>query len=115
VQSPWIPWIFAFALEALAAVWFAARRVGKPLTNDQRVRVALTYTLGSAVVLAPLTAFGLMPWSPALTTRLEGLSSSGVVLSLFAVLLGLGTVALARYLVLALVAPLITVQKQSHA
>ena len=114
VQAPWISWVFAFFFEALAAAWYAAKSLGKPLTNDQRVRVAITYTLSAAVVLAPLTAFGLVPWSKAVLDRLEGLSSSGVVLALGVSLLGLATVALARYLVLALFAPLI-VPKKSHA
>ena len=107
VQTPLIAWVFAFFFEALAAVWYAARSLGRPLTSDQRIRVALTYTLGAAIVLAPLTAFGLVPWSKSVLARLEGLSSSGVVLALGVVLLGLATVSLARYLVLALFAPLI--------
>jgi hypothetical protein len=114
VKSPWIAWVFAFFFEALAADWYAARNLGKPLTSDQRVRVAITYTLGAAVVLAPMTAFGWMPWSKAVLDRLEGLGSSGVTIALGVVLLGLATVALARYLVLALFAPLIA-PKTRHA
>ena len=114
VQVPWIAWVFAFFFEALAAAWYAARYLGKPLTNDQRVRVALTYTLGSALVLAPLTAFTSMPWSKPLLARLEGLSSSGVVVALLVVVLALATVGLARYLVLSAFSPLI-LPKKKHA
>jgi putative ABC transport system ATP-binding protein len=114
VQSAWIPWVFAFFFEALAAAWYAARYLGKSLTNDQRVRVALTYTLGSVVVLAPMTAFGLVPWSKPLLARLEGLSSSGVVIAMLAVVLGLATVGLARYLVVSLLSPMI-LPKKKHA
>ncbi|MBX3234194.1 MAG: ABC transporter ATP-binding protein [Labilithrix sp.] len=114
LRSGWIPYAFAFVFEALAAVWWARRSMPRPLTSDQRVRVALTYTLGAAVVLAPLTAFGLMPWSKAVEARLESLSSSGVALAIGVVLLGLATAALARYLVIALVTPLFAPVKRDH-
>src|SRR6185295_5096743 len=70
VKTPAVSYVFAFFFEALAAAWFAARNLGKPLTSDQRVRVSITYTLGAAVVLAPMTAFGLMPWSKTVLGRL---------------------------------------------
>lgn len=107
VSSTAIPMAFGFALEAFAAAWYARRSLGRPLTSDQRVRVSLGYTLGVAVVLAPLTALGWMPWSKPLLERMEGLSSTHVVLAPFVIMLGLATVALARYLVLALFAPLV--------
>jgi len=106
-----VPIVFAFVLEAMAAAWFGARRLGRPLTSDQRVRVAITYTFVVAFVLAPLFALGWMPGSPALLERLEGLSSGGVIAALGVVALGLVTVALARYLVLALVSPLLRPSK----
>ena len=108
-----VPIAFAFVLEAMAAAWFGARRLGRPLTNDQRVRVAITYTFVVAFVLAPLFALGWMPGSQALLERLEGLSSGGVIAALGVVALGLVTVALARYLVLALVSPLLRSSKAS--
>jgi putative ABC transport system ATP-binding protein len=106
IASVPIPLAFAFAFEALAGAWYARRSLGRPLSNDQRVRVSLTYTLGVTALVAPLTALGWMPWSRTLLDRLEGLSSSQVVLALFVTLLGIGALALARYLVLALVAPI---------
>ncbi|MBS2017633.1 MAG: ABC transporter ATP-binding protein [Deltaproteobacteria bacterium] len=102
-----VPIAFAFVLEAMAAAWFGAKRLGRPLTNDQRARIAITYTAVIALVLAPLYAFGVLPGASALLERLEGLSSGGVVATLGVVALGLATVALARYLVLALVSPLL--------
>jgi putative ABC transport system ATP-binding protein len=107
VSSQVIPLVFAFAFEALAGAWFARRALGKPLTNDQRVRVSLTYTLVIAAVIALPTALGWMPWSKVVLERLETASSSGVAAALLIALLGLATIALARYLVLALVAPLV--------
>ena len=107
VTSTAIPFAFAFVLEALAAAWYAQRNMGRPLTNDQRVRVALVYTLGTALVLGPMTVFGWMPWSKPLLDRVEGYSSSQVALALLVMVLGLATVTLARFLVLALVVPLV--------
>jgi putative ABC transport system ATP-binding protein len=114
IESKWVPWAFAFAFEALAAIWYSSRNMPRALTNDQRVRISLTYTLAAAVVLAPLTAFGVMPWSKALSDRLEGLSSSGVIAALGVVLLGLAAVSLARYLVLALFTPLVGRKADPH-
>jgi len=115
ISSPVVPFAFAFAFEALGGAWFARRKLGKPLTSDQRVRVALTYTLLAAVVLAVPTALGWMPWSKPLLERLEAASSSGVAAALLFALLGLATVALARYLVLALVAPVVAPVKAKAA
>jgi hypothetical protein len=106
--STWVPVAFGFVMEALVAAWFGGKRLGRPLTNDQRVRVAITYTLVVACALAPAFALGWMPGSAALLARLDGLSSGGVAAALGVTLLGLGTVALARYLVLALVSPLVS-------
>ncbi len=107
ISSTWIPIAFGFVLEAYAAAWYARRSLSRPLTSDQRVRVSLTYTLGVALVLAPMTALGWMPWSQALLERLEGLSGPRIALAFVIALLGLATIALARYLVLALMAPLV--------
>ncbi|MBX3209761.1 MAG: ABC transporter ATP-binding protein [Labilithrix sp.] len=107
VVSTAIPIAFGFVLEAIAAVRFARKHMGRPLTSDQRARVSLAYTLGVALVLGPLTALGWMPWSKPLLDRLDELSGSRLALALGAGVLGLATVALARYLVLALVAPLV--------
>jgi hypothetical protein len=84
------------------------KRLGRPLTSDQRVRVAITYTLVVACVLAPAFALGWMPGSKVLLDRLDGLSSSGVLAALGVFALGLATVALARYLLVSLVSPLVS-------
>jgi putative ABC transport system ATP-binding protein len=106
VRSTAIPIAFGFVLEAVAAVWYATKHMGRPLTNDQRVRVALGYTVAVALVVGPLTALGAMPWSKPLLDRIEGLSGLRMGAALVIALLGLATVALARYLVLALLAQL---------
>jgi putative ABC transport system ATP-binding protein len=109
------PLVAAFVLEAVVAAWYGGKRLGRPLTNDQRVRIAITYTLIVACVLAPLLALGWMPGSKALLDRLDGLSSGGVLAALALTLLALATIALARYLVLSAVSPLVSPLKKVKA
>jgi putative ABC transport system ATP-binding protein len=104
VSSTWIPIAFGFVFEAMGAARYARKNLPAPLTSDQRVRVSLAYTLGEAIVVGLLTAIGWMPWSKALTERL---ASMPITLTLAIAILGLATVGLARYLVLALVASLV--------
>ena len=106
VTSLAIPAAFAFVFESIFAVWFARRRLGRPLTSDQRVRVSLGYTTALFVVLALLTAVGWMPWSKALLDRMAELSGPKQGLAVVGLLLGIATVALARYLSMAALATL---------
>jgi hypothetical protein len=103
-----VPIAFAFVLEALVAAWYGGKRLGRPLTSDQRVRVSITYTLIVACVLGPAFALGWMPGSKALLDRLDDLSRPGVLAALGVTLLGLATTSLARYLVLTAVSPLVS-------
>jgi hypothetical protein len=107
-SAPGVPIAFAFVLEAIVAAWFGGKRLGRALTSDQRVRVAITYTLLVACVAGPAFALGWMPGSKALLDRLDSLSRTGVLAALGVTLLGLATIALARYLVLTAVAPLVS-------
>jgi putative ABC transport system ATP-binding protein len=104
VRSTWIPIAFGFVFEAMAAARYARKNLPAPLTTDQRVRVSLAYTLGEAVIVGLFTAIGWMPWSRA---AMERLASMPITLTLALAILVLVTVGLARYLVLALVAPLV--------
>ena len=106
--STLVPVIFGFVLEALVAAWFGGKRLGRALTSDQRVRIAITYTLIVACLLAPAFALGWMPGSRRLLDRLDALSSGGAVAALGVTLLALATVALARYLVLTALSPLVS-------
>ena len=117
IGSVAIPLAFGFVLEAVFAVLYARKHLGRPLTNDQRVRVSLGYTLGVALVIAPLTAAGWLPWSKPLLDRLEGLSGTRLGLALAVAVLGIACVALARYLVLSLLAPIVAppAPKRKHA
>jgi putative ABC transport system ATP-binding protein len=107
-SSTVVPIAFGFVLEAVVAAWFGGKRLGRALTNDQKARVAITYTLVVSCIVGPLFALGVMPGSKALLDRLDGLSSGGVLAALGVSALGLATIALARYLVLSLVSPLVS-------
>ena len=102
---PWITLVFA----ALGSTYFGARsgkrRVGHPLKQDQRVRVALWYTSGLAGLLGPLVLIwpDLLP--KALLDRFEGLSSAALAGTLALIVLSFGAVALLHYLLLSLFTP----------
>jgi putative ABC transport system ATP-binding protein len=113
-STPIPPVAFAFFLEAFVAAWFGYKRFGRSLTTDQRARIAIFYTLGVASLLALPTALGMMPWSDRLLDRLKELSSGGVALAILFVALSFVAVALARFLVIALMSPLVS-KKQSRA
>jgi putative ABC transport system ATP-binding protein len=104
--SPSVAIVTAILAEALAGARVGAKRQNRPLTSDQRGRIATWYTI---VVTLPLVALGLwiavnkLPMG--LLDRIEHLSSGGVALSLLAVLAGLAALGLLRYLLLALFAP----------
>ncbi len=113
--TPVPPLAFAFVLEALVAAWYGHKRFGRSLTPDQRARISIFYTLGVAVLLALPAALGWLPGSERALDRLAQLSSGGVALVLFVIALALATVALARFLVLALVAPLVGKRSRESA
>ncbi len=110
-----IPLVFGFVIEAFVAAWYGRRKFGRPLTSDQRVRIAITYTLIVACLVGPLFALGWMPGAKVLLDRLDHLSSGGAALAIGVTLLGLATVALARYLLLALVSPIVASAKSKGA
>jgi putative ABC transport system ATP-binding protein len=106
-KSAVVPVAFAFVLEALVAAWYGAKKVGRPLTNDQRARIAIGYTSGAALALAPLAVLGWLPGSKRVLDRLAALEAPGVAAAVLVTLLALATLALARYLVMSLVSPLV--------
>jgi putative ABC transport system ATP-binding protein len=105
-----VSWVLALSVvvaEAWAGARFGARRQqGKPLTPDQRGRVAIVYTCG---VTLPITAIVLalavnklpLGW----LDTVEHLSSGGVALALLSSLVMLAAIALFRFLLLSLFAP----------
>jgi len=104
-----LQWWLAVATSVLAGTFLTARygkrRLGQPLTNDQRVRIALVYTVLLSVIAGGvgLLSPGLIgrPW----VERVVGLSPAGLAGALGVVLLSIGALALLHYLLLTLFSP----------
>jgi putative ABC transport system ATP-binding protein len=107
LKTPLTVLAFSFVSEALGTAWYGGKKLGRPLTSDQRVRISVGYTLVMALVLAPLGALGWLPGSKALLDRMEGIGPAGVLAAVGIAGLALATVALARYLLLTAAAPLV--------
>jgi putative ABC transport system ATP-binding protein len=101
--APWIPLALALAGEAFFASRSARRAFGRPLLNDERGRLALYYTVGSAAVAAPIA--GLLAPRSALFETLEGAASAKIPLFLAGTVVALAALSLLRYLLLALLGP----------
>ena len=105
-----VAWVVALCMvvaEAFAGARLGAKsQQGKPLTTDQRGRVAILYTCGVTLpVLAAVLALAVnklpLPW----LDGVESLSSGGVALALLSSLATLAAIALLRFLLLSLFAP----------
>ncbi len=101
----WVLFTFAALGATFVGARYGKRRVGHPLKVDQRVRVALGYTLALALVAGPIA----MAWPRVLPKwvleRIEGLSSSAQVGALVLAVLSFGAVTLLHYLLLSLFTP----------
>jgi putative ABC transport system ATP-binding protein len=98
----WISILCATLGESFVAARYARRKLGKPLTSDQRVRVALWYSIVTSVLLAPLL-FWLVPKLPVhFLDHLDGFGAAGIAALLVLVL---ATLVLLRYLLLTLFTP----------
>jgi putative ABC transport system ATP-binding protein len=100
---PWIPPILALLGESFFGARAARRALGRPLTSDQRARLALWYTVGTSAIAAPIALWRLP--RAALVERIEQASSGGIALTLAIVALAIGAAALLRYLLLSLLGP----------
>jgi putative ABC transport system ATP-binding protein len=102
----WIPLACAMLAEVWVGARYGAKKLGRPLTPDQRARVALGFSCG---VTAPFVALGVWLGAdklpPSLVERFEQLSSGGVAVVLLLAVLGLGATVLTRYLLLSVLAP----------
>src|SRR5262249_8177005 len=84
------------------AARFAKKKLGRALTNDQRARIAMTYTVASLVVAAPI----LWWWMPKeLASKVDHLSGGGAALALGVAGVAVAAAALARCLLLSLFSP----------
>jgi putative ABC transport system ATP-binding protein len=99
----WVPLVVAAFGEAWVGARYGARRVGHPLTPDQRVRVAIAFTCAVTLPLAAVLTWFLLPRP--FVERIEQLSSAGIALALVIAVLAVLATALLRYLLLAIFAP----------
>ncbi len=106
--------LFALAFEAMGAARWGQKALGKPLTTDQTARFALHYSVAMAILFALVTATGLPPWSRTIFERLEGLSPPGIVGAVLVALLAVAATALARFLLVTLVTPLVASRAARH-
>ena len=98
----WIPALLALFLESFLGAWFGRRRLGRPLTSDQRVRLSLWYTIGLAVLILPIAWLSIPKLPVAVIERFQTMSSGGVAVALLAATLLCASLALLRYLLLSL-------------
>jgi putative ABC transport system ATP-binding protein len=104
--SPVVTLVCMIVAEAWAGARVGAKRQNRPLTVDQRGRIATVYTTCITLPIVALSLWlGVNKLPMGLLDRVEQLSSGGVALSLVLVLLGLTAVGLFRYLLLSLFAP----------
>ena len=88
--------------ESFLAARYGRRKLGKPLTPDQRVRLSLWYTLVTSVVLAPLLFWQVPKLPVRFLDHLDGFHAAGIAAL---VALVLATLVLLRYLLLSLFTP----------
>lgn len=56
----WVPVVFAVVFQIMGGARFVNRHFARPLTTDQRARVALYYTLGESILIGAVAAL----WMP---------------------------------------------------
>ncbi len=100
-----VAWVIVLAAalgESLLAARVGRSKLGRPLTGDQRARMAIGYTIATALVVAPFLLYRVpLP----IASRLEGLSASGVAAAGAVFVLALAALALLRFLLLSLLGP----------
>jgi len=98
----WIVLAVAALGESLLAARVGRRKLGRPLTGDQRARIAVTYTVATALLVAPFLLYRVpLP----IAMRLEELKAGGLVLAGFVFVLALAALGLLRFLLLSLFSP----------
>jgi putative ABC transport system ATP-binding protein len=99
---PWIVALLGALGESFVASWFARRKLGQPLTSDQRARLGIWYTIywGTPWALALVASSFASPGSFAHVAEQMGGLSLGGLLGLWVAILA--ALALLRYLLLTL-------------
>jgi putative ABC transport system ATP-binding protein len=96
---PWIPPLFSTVFEAIVATRFAIGKLHRPLTSDQRVRLALGYTLFGTVLQGLVLMLAMPGMKGPIVTALGSIGHSAP-LTIGVVALVTGAHALLRYLIL---------------
>jgi len=102
---PWIPLALGVLAEAWVAARYGRRRLGRPLTPDQRARISLYYTIGIATLAAPFLIWRLHDAAPELASRLGAAGSAQIAGAIAVCALGVLAVSLLRYLLITLFSP----------
>jgi len=100
-----IPIASGVLVECWVGARFGRKRAGKPLTLDQRARLAIWYSVGVAALAALVGGWMILPDVPPSVIGPDVLTSARVATALVGVLLFVATTALLRYLLLTLFAP----------
>jgi putative ABC transport system ATP-binding protein len=98
----WIVLALALLGESFLGARVGKRRLGRPLTNDQRARIGIVYTLATVAVVAPYFLYRV---PQPIVARLEGLSVGALTATGLVFVLGVAAMALLRFLLLSLFAP----------
>jgi|GEM_PF-213202 len=100
-----VPLVCGVLLESWVGARYGRKKVGKPLTLDQRARLAVWYSVGAAAFTALVAGWMVLPSIPPSVIGPDQLSSARVATTLGAVLLFVAATALLRYLLLTLFTP----------
>ena len=98
----WIVLAVAALGESFLGARVGKRKLGRPLTNDQRARVGIVYTLATVALAAPYFLYRV---PQPIASRLEGLSVGALTATALVFVLGVAALALLRFLLLSLFAP----------
>ncbi len=105
-KEAFIPLGAGLLLESYAGARYAASRLGRPLTNDQRGRLSVVYSVAFAAFAALVFGGFVLPGLPsAAFAGFEKLASTRVAATLVVSLLFVAATALFRFLFLSLFAP----------
>ena len=105
-QGVLLPAALGVFAESWAAARYGRKKLGRPMTTDQRARFAVSYTIATSAVVSALGGWLLLPKIPTwILDRATPLSSGGVAVALLAVVLLLAAMALLRFLLLSLFSP----------
>jgi putative ABC transport system ATP-binding protein len=99
-----IPALAGIVLETYVGARYGKTKLGRPMTPDQKGRLALWYSVAFTAVAGLVAAFAVMPKLPASALGTD-ITSGRVAMALGLVLLVVAATALLRYLLFSLFAP----------